>query len=59
MNKKKIFLVLGALCIAASVIMYSLRNDSHLSELGDFFWAPLPLAILFNILGLKKDQTNN
>lgn len=46
MNKKAIFGILGFLSLAASAGMYIMRNDSHLSELGDYWWIPLPLAVL-------------
>lgn len=51
MGKKILFIVLGVLCLIAGAIMYSLRNDSHLSELGDFFWTPLPLGVLSIVMG--------
>ena len=48
MNRKKTFTFLGVLCVVASVVMYLVGNDSsHLSELKDFFWIPLPLAGIF------------
>ncbi len=58
-NMKKVFLILGVLCLIASAVMYFVGNDnSRLSELKDFFWAPLPLGVILVILGLqsKKDQ---
>lgn len=47
MNRKTLFGILGLLCLAASIIMYFVgKNSSHLSELKDFWWMPLPLAAL-------------
>jgi hypothetical protein len=47
MNKKAVFGILGVLALAASAIMYKVgRSSSHLSELKDFWWIPLPLGIL-------------
>lgn len=51
MGRKILFIVLGVLCLLAAAIMYNYRNDSHLSELGDFFWMPLPLGILSIVMG--------
>jgi len=48
MNKKNLFFTLGIICIIASFIMYMVGKDSsHLSELKDFYWIPLPLAAIF------------
>ncbi len=46
---------MAALCVAASLLMYKVGNSSaHLSELADFWWVPLPLAILALLIGLRK-----
>lgn len=45
--KRALLLILGSLALIASVAMYFIGKDSsHLSELLDFFWVPLPLAIV-------------
>jgi hypothetical protein len=47
MNKRTIYSVVAALAIAASATMYIVGKDSsHLSELRDFWWYPLPIALL-------------
>jgi hypothetical protein len=47
MNKKIIFGTVGALALIAAAVMYKVgNNSSHLSELKDFWWVPLPLAII-------------
>jgi hypothetical protein len=56
MKNKKLALIFAILCFVASAIMFSFRNDSHLSELGDFFWVPLPLGAVLLILTLKADK---
>jgi len=44
--------IVGGLALVASVGMYIIgSNSGHLSELEDFFWVPLPLAVLCFILG--------
>lgn len=56
--KKTVFLVIGFLALAASITMYMLgKNSSHLSELYDLFWLPLPLAAVGLIGGVvtKKE----
>lgn len=55
MSKKKVFYLLGALCIAASFTMYYLgKNSGNLTELRDFWWIPLPLAALLLLIANKK-----
>ncbi|MFZ1263082.1 MAG: hypothetical protein WAT34_06180 [Chitinophagaceae bacterium] len=58
MNKKIVFGIIGILAIIASVVMYRIgKNSSHLSELKDFWWYPLPLAaICFLVAGAKKKE---
>ena len=58
MNKKVIFGVIGVLALIASAAMYKIgRSSSHLSELKDFWWYPLPLAVIcFLVAGSKKKQ---
>lgn len=47
MSRKTIYAILALLFITASVVMYVVgKESSHLSELKDFWWYPLPLAIL-------------
>jgi CDP-diglyceride synthetase len=51
MNKKTLFGALGVVCLAASAAMYFIgKNSSHLSELKDFWWIPLPLGALALLL---------
>jgi hypothetical protein len=52
--KKKVLFSVGGLCVLASVAMYVIGDgSSHLSELKDFFWVPLPLAVV-SVLGAFK-----
>jgi hypothetical protein len=54
MCKKKVYYTLAGLAVAASITMYMVgSNSGHLTELKDFFWAPLPLALAFFLLGNK------
>jgi len=54
MNKKTLFLILGVLCIGASIAMYMIgKNSGHLSELKDFWWVPLPLGAISLLLASK------
>lgn len=47
MNKKVVFGIIGVLAIIASVVMYKVGgNSANLSELKDFWWVPLPLALI-------------
>jgi len=58
MNKKVVFGVIGVLALIASAVMYKVgRSSSHLSELKDFWWYPLPLAVIcFLVVGSKKKE---
>jgi CDP-diglyceride synthetase len=56
MKKTTLFFILGIVCLIASAVMYSFVNDSHLSELGDAFWVPLPLAGTFLLLASKTTK---
>ena len=54
MSKKTIYGVLGVLCIVAAIAMYMIGKDSsHLSELKDFWWIPLPLGALLLLLASR------
>lgn len=54
--KKGLLFILAIICIIASVAMYIIGNDSsHLSELKDFWYVPLPLALVA-ILGAIKQK---
>ena len=54
---KNILLGIGGLAILAAVIMYLVGKDSsHLSELADFFWVPLPLAVVCIAGGMMKGK---
>ena len=55
MNKTFLFILAG-ICIAAAVAMYIIGNDSsHLSELKDFWYVPLPLGLLAILGALRKN----
>lgn len=54
MKKNVLLIIAGLICIIAAIVMHSFRNDSHLSELGDFFWMPLIPGALLIALGFKK-----
>ncbi len=55
MNKKSLFYILGVLCLVASAAMYFIgKESSHLSELKDFWWIPLPLGALALLMASRK-----
>jgi hypothetical protein len=49
------FNALGAIAFVASVGMFIVGgNSSHLSELKDFFWVPIPLGVILLAVGAKQ-----
>ena len=58
MSKQLFFGISGFIAVIASIVMYRMgKNSSHLSELKDFWWYPLPLAVIcFLIAGVKKKE---
>jgi hypothetical protein len=54
---KRFAIIMAVLCVAASIVMYKVGNSSsHLSELADFWWVPLPLAILALLMGMRNTK---
>ena len=52
---KSVLTILGVLALIASAAMYYIgKSSSHLSELKDFWWIPLPLGILLLAVGNRK-----
>ncbi len=52
---KVVYIVLGLIAIGASIGMYIVGSgSSHLDELLQFFWIPLPLGVLLLIMGAKQ-----
>ncbi len=50
-----VFRILGLLALIAAAGMYIVGgNSSHLSELRDFFWAPIPLGVILLALSNRK-----
>lgn len=50
-------LTLGIFAILASLGMYVVgSNSTHISELKDFFWVPLPLAVLLIAAAFGKQS---
>ena len=55
MNRKSLFYILGVVCVIASIAMYMIgKNSSHLSELQEFWWIPLPLGAIALLIANKK-----
>jgi len=52
---KILLIILAVVCLGASIAMYIIGNDSsHLSELKDFWYVPLPLALFAAIGAFRK-----
>jgi len=56
-SMQKTYQILAALCFLAAAAMYQVgSNSSHLSELKDLAWLPLPPGLLLLLVGLKKKK---
>jgi len=57
MCMKKLAPVLAVLAFVAAIAMYRIGStNSHLTELKDTFWIPIPLGIVFSLLALKNKK---
>ncbi len=53
---KKLLINVALVCVAAAVGMFLIgSNDSKLTELKDFFWAPLPLAFIAGSMAARAE----
>lgn len=56
--KKPIFIIIAIVAFIAAAVMYLVGKDSsHLSELYDVFWIPLPLGLICLILAFTSKKT--
>jgi hypothetical protein len=52
---KRVLSIIGLLAVVASIAMYVMgNNNNHLTELKDFWWAPLPIALICFLAASKK-----
>jgi hypothetical protein len=52
---KEAFKLIAYMAVVASIIMYSLGNNSrNLTELKDVWWLPLPVAAIFFLIGITR-----
>ena len=60
MSKEKIWSIVGGLLIGLSAAMYVIGGESgHLTELRDFFFAPLPFAAIAFGISTKLGKQNS
>jgi hypothetical protein len=58
MNKKLTYGLLALICFLAAGAMYNIgHSSSHLSELKDFWFLPLPLGALLLFAGTKQKNS--
>ena len=53
---KRLFFIIGVIAVAASIFMKIKSNDSHLTELKQYWWIPLPLALLCFVGAASKKK---
>ena len=59
MKRKAFFLVVALLAVVAAIVMNVVgKNSSHMSELKDFWWYPLPLAALCILAAMAGKKEN-
>ena len=59
MKSAKTLQILASICFIASLGMYVVgSNSGHLTELKDFFWAPLPLGVIFQVMAMKTNHSD-
>lgn len=52
---KKVLSIVGGLAVIASIAMYFVgKKSSHLSELEQYWWIPLPVALICFVLASNK-----
>ena len=58
MNKKTVFGTIGVLAIIVSIAMYVIGgNSSNLTELREFWWTPLIVAVIcLAVAGTSKQK---
>jgi hypothetical protein len=56
MNKKQLNIIARLAFIIAFGMFLVGSNSSHMSELKDFFWVPIPIAIIALFAAMKKDD---
>lgn len=57
MSKKAIYGTLGLIALVAAVVMKIVgKQSSHLSELQEFWWYPLPIAFLCFLGAVVPDK---
>lgn len=55
MNFKSLMRLLGIVCFVVAGAMFMIgSNNSRLTELKDFFWAPLPLGVILLLIAKKS-----
>lgn len=47
---KTFLLIIAVLALTAAVAMKVMARNSHLTELADYWWIPLPIALICVIL---------
>lgn len=53
--KRTLFILIALLAFVAAGVMYYIgNNSSHLSELADYFYVPIPLGIVALIGAIRK-----
>ncbi|MDC0230708.1 hypothetical protein OAK19_01990 [Aureispira] len=56
MNKKQLNIIARLAFIIAFGMFLVGSNSSHMSELKDFFWVPIPIALIALVAAMKKDD---
>ena len=54
MSKGTIYGILALIALGASIVMFVMKDNSHLTELKQFWWMPLILFGIFSAMAFSK-----
>jgi len=53
---KKVIVIIGIIALLAAVAMKYMGRSSHLTELQEYWWAPLPVTLICMIVVARKSS---
>ena len=56
MNSKNILIIISILAFSASIAMYKMSKNSHTTEMENYWWIPLPVALICLVIANAKKK---